>query len=413
VTRAGYALRRAQTHIFTETNLGEIVKLTFSVIVFFGLAVALILGAPAYAQTSATSIFTVVPTPNENQFNSGLFAASASSASDIWAVGNSTIHFDGTKWTAFPAPLINGQNTAFLQGVADISPTLAWAVGNVVQGANVGQMIQQWNGTKWSLFPGPTCPPGSQADLFGISSISANDIWAAGNFVNGGFDFNLFEHWDGTTWTATTILKNTFESLTAVSADSTNDAWAVGSSEGSIGKTLAIHWDGTSWQEVATPNAGAGTNILNAVLSLAPDNVWAVGSSTPVAPPKQAATLTLIEHFDGTSWKVVPSPNVGPKTVSQSNRLLGLTANSPSDIWAFGSFFAANGSGRQMTLLLHWDGNSWTIAPSPNPTKGTFLDDLLFAGVVPSPGNVWIVGNEDEGAQGGMGTLAIHTTTGD
>jgi hypothetical protein len=47
-----------------------------------------------------------------------------------------------------------------------------------------------------------------------------------------------------------------------------------------------------------------------------------------------------------------------------------------------------------------------------NPTKGTFLDDLLFAGVVPSPGKVWILGNEDEGAQGGMGTLAIHTTTG-
>ena len=66
-----------------------------------------------------------------------------------------------------------------------------------------------------------------------------------------------------------------------------------------------------------------------------------------------------------------------------------------------------------MTLLLHWDGTSWSIAPSPNPTKGNFLDDLLFAGVVPSPGNVWILGNEDEGGQGGMGTLAIHATTGD
>jgi hypothetical protein len=121
----------------------------------------------------------------------------------------------------------------------------------------------------------------------------------------------------------------------------------------------------------------------------------------------------LIEHFDGTSWTVVPSPNVGPQSVNQSNRLLGLTANSANDIWAFGSFFAADGSGHQMTLLLHWDGTSWSIAPSPNPTKGTFLDDLLFAGVVPSSGNVWIFGNEDEGSQGGMGTLAIHTTTGD
>ena len=47
------------------------------------------------------------------------------------------------------------------------------------------------------------------------------------------------------------------------------------------------------------------------MLALAPNDAWAVGFSTPVAPPKQAATLTLIEHFDGTSWAVVPSPNVG------------------------------------------------------------------------------------------------------
>jgi hypothetical protein len=65
-----------------------------------------------------------------------------------------------------------------------------------------------------------------------------------------------------------------------------------------------------------------------------------------------------------------------------------------------------------MTLLLHWDGTSWSIAPSPNLTKGNFLDDLLFAGIVPSPGNIWILGNKDEGAQGGMETLAIHTSTG-
>jgi hypothetical protein len=77
---------------------------------------------------AAQSIFQVVPTPNEN-FNNGLFAVSASSPSDIWAVGQSTIHYDGTTWTAFPAPFINGDNTSFLQGVADISPTEAWAVG--------------------------------------------------------------------------------------------------------------------------------------------------------------------------------------------------------------------------------------------------------------------------------------------
>jgi hypothetical protein len=157
---------------------------------------------------------------------------------------------------------------------------------------------------------------------------------------------------------------------------------------------------------VATPNLGEGINKLNAVLALAPNDVWAVGFSTPVAPPKLAATLTLIEHFDGASWAVVPSPNVGPNSADQSNRLLGLTANSANDIWAFGSYFPANGSGRQMTLLLHWDGTIWAIAPSPSPTKDGFPCALLWAGVVPSPGNVWILGS------GHDGTLAIHMATG-
>lgn len=394
-------------------------KRTFSAVMLLGLAFAAFQGTRAPAQTAAGSIFKVVPTPNANQFNSSIFAASASSANDIWAVGNSTMHFNGTKWTAFPAPLITGDLTADLQGVADISPKLAWAVGNVTLGANPGQIIERWNGTKWSLFPNPTLLPNSQADLFAITSTSANDIWAVGNLVQqvvgGALSFNLFEHWDGKTWTPTFINDNTFEGLTGVSADSTSDAWAVGwvsQLNGGANGTLAIHWNGTNWSSVATPqNIGEGPNQMNAVAALAPDNAWAVGFSTPGL-AGQSATLTLILHWDGTSWTVVPSPNVGPNSASQSNRLLGITANSANDIWAFGSYFASDGSGHQMTLLLHYDGTSWTLASSPNPTKGTFLNDLLFAGVVASPGNVWILGDEDEGSQGGMGTLAIHTTTG-
>jgi hypothetical protein len=394
------------------------VKLTFSAAILFGLAVAMFQATPALSQTKPGSIFKVVHTPNEN-FNSDLFAASASSPNDIWAVGQSAIHFDGAKWTAFQAPLINGENTAFLQGVADISPTLAWAVGNSSDGGRspFQQVIEQWDGKEWSLFPNPKFPPNSEADLFAVTSTSANDIWAAGNLVQdvegGALSFNLFEHWDGTAWTVTTIEDSNFEALTGVSADAANDAWAVGSVEASNTTTLAIRWNGTEWTHVATPaNVGRGPNQLNAVLTLAPNDAWAVGYSTP-GKPEESATLTLILHWDGTSWKIVPSPNVGPKSRSQSNRLLGLTANSANDIWAFGSYFAADGSGHQKTLLLHWDGTSWKIAPSPNPTKGNFLDDLLFAGVTPSAGNVWIFGAEAEFQNDhGIETLTLHTTTG-
>src|SRR5580693_7027956 len=259
----------------------------------FGLAFAVLQGAPVHAQTGEASIFKVVHTPNENQSNNDLFAASASSPNDIWAVGQSTIHFDGTKWTAFPAPLIKGNNTAFLKGVVDISPTSAWAVGFTSGNNPLAQIIERWDGTEWRLFPNPKFPPNSEATLFAMASTSANDIWAVGDFVENdtNLDFNLFEHWHGTAWTATTVqvADNSFESLSGASTDTTNDAWAV-------------------------------------------------GFSTPGI-PEEVATLTLILHWDGTSWKVVPSPNVGPNSPFQSNSLLGLTANSANDIWAFGDYF--------------------------------------------------------------------------
>jgi hypothetical protein len=381
------------------------VKLILGAVMLFGLTVALFQSSYAQGQTEAGSAFQVVPTPNEN-LNSELFAASASSPNDIWAVGQSTIHFDGTTWTAFPAPVIKGDNNSFLQGVVAISPTLAWAAGNVTGGAHPGQVIEQWNGTKWSLFPGPKFGKKDQADVFAMTSSSANDVWAIGSLVNRGTGLvsSLFEHWNGTTWTATTVESNN-EFLFGASADATNDAWAVGFHGSDNIGTAAMHWDGTNWKRVTTPNVGQGTNKLNAVLALAPNDAWAVGFSTPVAAPQRSATLTLIEHFDGTSWAVVPSPNVGPNNANQSNRLLGLTANSANDIWAFGSYFAADGSGHQMTLLLHWDGNNWTIASSPSPTKGGFPGDLLWAGVVPSPGNVWLLGSGHDEA------LAMHMTT--
>src|SRR5580704_392062 len=389
-------------------------KRRFSAIMLFGLTIAVFQGAPANAQSTTPSIFEVVPTPNQNTVNNQLFAAAASSPNDIWAVGHTVIHFDGNEWSTVPAPGINGDFSNDLLGVVDISPALAWAVGNV---GEVGhqlippqQVIEQWNGTKWSVFPGPKFPPNSQAILQAITSTSGNDIWAVGNFGINNNGFELFEHFNGTAWTANVIKQTNAQEPLSVSTDAPNDAWAVGQQSGDPIKTFATHWNGTNWTSVGTPNVGTGNGHLNAVLALAPNDVWAVGLSTPTG-AQQSATLTLIEHFDGTSWSVVPSPNVGPNSDFQSNQLLGLTANSPDDIWAFGSFLSTDGL-QTLTLVLHWDGTSWTIVSSPDPTKGKSLDDLLFAGVVPSPGNVWIFGSEEEGLGVGFGTLAIHTTTG-
>jgi hypothetical protein len=110
-----------------------------------------------HAQTSANSqeapaasVFKVVNTPhsNPNGFQNLLVSVSGSSASDIWAVGQSVIHYDGSKWTAFSAPHIDGGGINELTGVADISPDNVWAVGYLnLNEANPNQLIEHSSAT--------------------------------------------------------------------------------------------------------------------------------------------------------------------------------------------------------------------------------------------------------------------------
>jgi len=321
-------------------------------ILFFAAIAAASMPAARAAETSAAgkSIFQVVPTPNPGG-DCSLFAVSGSSSSDIWAVGFAAIHFDGANWTDFPIAPLNGSVIDSLTGVADISPTDAWAVGQVNVGlAQPGQVIEHWDGTQWSVFQGPTFAPDAEPLLNGVTAVAANDIWAVGSLLNHDLSVLnfLFEHWDGRSWTATTI-ESGDAFLMAVSADAANDAWAVGFAgpENDTSRTLVMHWDGTSWKTVASPSVGIGANQLNGVLALGPDDVWAVGFSTATATPPpgqdEVPSKTLIEHYDGTSWSVVTSPNVGPNTQYQSNKLQGRAAVSSTDIFAFGSYPAANG----------------------------------------------------------------------
>jgi hypothetical protein len=383
------------------------------------IAALLLFSISAAAQTS---IFKIVPTPDGNLGvkQNSLNAVSASSSSDIWAVGDTTIHYDGTTWTAFNAPMFDGGGTSYLSGVVDISPTEAWAVG--ITGVTLGtvsQQIEHWDGTAWSIYPGPTFAPGAQPDPQAMASSSANDIWAIGSLLTANQLLEgLYEHWDGKSWTAQTGPLFGFPSR--ASADAPNDVWAVGYSvAGNLAfLTYSEHYDGKSWKNVSTPNVGTGSNALSGVLALAPDNVWAVGYSTATLKPPQGhydvPTKTLIEHYDGAKWSVVPSPNIGPNSQFQNNKLMGLTAVSPTDIYAFGGYLDASGNGNSMNLVLHYDGASWTIIPTPTPKPGSFWYDILNGGVVTGPGDVWLVGSEDPAryGEGVTGTMVLHTTGG-
>jgi hypothetical protein len=369
----------------------------------------LALTVTCFGQTPAPSIFTVVPVPNIRAFpfHSDLAAVSASSGSDIWAVGESAVHFDGTKWSAFALPEIAGDLTSGMTAIADLAPHNVWAVGNVNIGeANPHQVIEHFDGTQWSVSTGPSFQSTDQPTLNGLAATTPANMWAAGailTLINGVSTelLPLFEHFNGSSWKAIfdESVQNGF--LYGISSSAANNVWAVGSV--AFASTLIEHFDGLKWKRVLSPNNGSGQNVLLGVAALSATDVWAVGWSVQ-ALNQDRPQQTLVEHWDGQKWSVVPSPNVGgPNTQSVSNELRGIIAVSAQDIWAFGEtdFF---GPEEIVNLVMHWDGTSWTIvpAPDPNPRHVSLIDDVISGGIVIPQGNLWLVGVAD-----GFGAMVL------
>jgi hypothetical protein len=97
--------------------------------------------------------------------------------------------------------------------------------------------------------------------------------------------------------------------LTAVSARTGTDAWAVGSYQGPLehdGKImLTERWDGIRWTQVPTPNVQFFDEKLLAVSAAGANEVWAVGSTNQIG---FAGTNPITAHWNGSAWTIVPTP---------------------------------------------------------------------------------------------------------
>jgi hypothetical protein len=167
--------------------------------------------------------------------------------------------------------------------------------------------------------------------------------------------------------------------LHSVSAVSDSDIWAVGNAS-SAGKPFAMHYDGSGWSAVPVPTKGAGKIDLYDVDAFSKKNAWAVGYSTDATGHRR----TLTEHWNGTSWKIVPSANRG----TGHNTLLGVAIVSGSHVWAVG--YTGTTAGEYDPLIEHWNGTSWRTFP---PTELGGISATLEDVAVVAPSNIVAVGH--------------------
>ena len=294
--------------------------------------------------------------------------------------------------------------------MATVSPTDSWAVGTALEetvsgGTHSIGLIEHFDGKQWSMGP-----QFSGVNLLAIRAVSANDIFAVGGSnVDAGQPNPFLAHFNGTTWSQVALpsLPNRETGLVrGIAVISANDIWIAGDAGTVVPTTLfAMHFNGTRWSVIPVPvPAGGHVHDLGfgrGMTAIATNNVWAVGNFAPSTSP--AVEQTLTEHFNGTSWKIVPSANAG--NPGSSNTLSGVAAVSANSVWACGQ---TNDSQRgPQNLIEHFDGIRWTVSPVP-PGNG-FAG--LFAMLAFPSGSVFAAGG-DLGAGDALISVIFHTSQG-
>jgi len=279
---------------------------------------------------------------------------------------------------------------AWLEGVSATSGRNAWAAGAFGHAGGAAELIEHWNGRRWKVVLRGLNVRDDDYELAGVAATSAASAFAAGSLLSQ-YAFPVIDQWDGARWRVDKTPTPGGDCgcaavLTAVAATSRSNAWAAGDYEGaSTGLlTLILRWSGKAkaWVQVRSPNpAGSGSGALSSlrgVAALSRTDAWAVGVASSGPSGQQN---TVIEHWGGTGWTVVRSPDPS-RAGCVSDELLGVAASAAAT-WAVGDYCGA-------ALALRLEDGRWRQVPAPSPPGG--VSERLASVAVTSAANAWAVG---------------------
>jgi hypothetical protein len=221
----------------------------------------------------------------------------------------------------------------------------------------------------WAISQSFGAPSYAQPQALSVSG--PDNAWVAGTT----YQSLLAEHWDGTQWTSVTPppsvdnLANATVNDAIVGSSSPTNTWFFPQVSGPTKtKTLGLVWNGSAWRTVKVPATDSllGVNVLG------------------FGPP-------WLRHYNGTTWKTVPVPGVAG----------GASVISATNMWAVGPTTATAGQAgpKQVYIAMHWNGKKWAAVRLPKlaPVNGAAWAPRGIVAL--GAGNVWIA----EVPQGGLG----------
>lgn len=332
--------------------------------------------------TTSSGLWSIKESPNPAASGSYLFDVSCEpSTSACTSVGEGTssgvdspvaLRWNGSTWSEQTAAKKSGSTHNRLSGVDCPSETRCIAVGNYQNSeggpATLGEI---WNESKWSVQTTPVPSEASSSELVAVGCNSTATCRAAGSAVIKGVKTAIVENWASPTWSSQSIPIP--EGATSSQLDGIDCLWsnfcvAVGrytTSGGSI-KNLAMFWDGTEWklQTLADPKEAAQSTLLDVACTPTPNRCTAVGGWKNGA----LEQFTMAYRFDGSTWTLQSTPNPAGSIASvfQEVSCAAETSCAAAGSWVSG------GGGSNQTLAEDWNGTSWSIQGTPNPSGASF-----------------------------------------
>ena len=300
------------------------------------------------------SAWSVVPSPSPSNFVV-LQGVAGISSNDVWADGYSgsqslAMHWDGSQWTVVTTPSPASPTT--LEGMSALASDDVWAAGD----ANGQTFVIHWDGTQWNTVATPSVA-GVHNFLWTLNAISDNDIWASGYTYVGppeGSNVPLVMHWDGSQWTVINSFRNLTGRTDALSAHSSTDVWIGGESNS---YPILYHWDGTTWSSVTVPDPGGTERGFHAIRAVGADDAWVIGHHLSGT----GASLTVAMRCSPSGCTIVPTQDPDPNY----NILRAITSTSPDDVWAVG----LKGTGARQTFAEHYYDSCVTSFPHTYITR--------------------------------------------
>jgi hypothetical protein len=326
-------------------------------------------GTRTLAERWSAGRWRIVATPNPAGARSSiLIEVSCRSAASCVAVGSATSKAHGTvalaeAWNGSawrltrPARPAGTRNGELLDVSCTGSPPCMAAGFYRTRSGRLRPLTESWNGARWSALVTPDRHGARAGVLAGLSCAGSTCNAVGFAQLSASLTVGLAEEWNGTGWRVRAFpspAMASFVGVQDVSCRSSTACMAVGIAFAPATTSLAEVWHAGRWRLVRAAPRSPTEATLNGVSCPAATRCVAVGESG-------SGPVLLAEAWNGTRWRVLPTPDPAAGTVSFLNQV---SCPRVGRCMAVGS----RGSGKSESGLAEvWNGVTWRVLSTPGP----------------------------------------------